>query len=79
MSYAHRIVNTHPQAYEDQKLMINTLKESSNWIEGTYIKHDWDKSNNSVLFIYDFPNTDDDVIDQDWENEIIDAIKQHRR
>lgn len=76
-SYNHRLLNTNPKAFSDEKEMLQRLKESPNWREGTIIKHDWDKGSNQVTFLYDFPNSDNKSDDDAWEFEICKMIKEY--
>ncbi len=71
-----KLFNTHPEAAEKEILVLTELKKSSNWIEGTIIRHDWDLTK-GVQFIYAFPNTGDKTVDDAWDVEIKSVIKQY--
>ncbi|MFN1621108.1 hypothetical protein [Vibrio rotiferianus] len=59
--------------------MLQILKKSENWVEGTVIHHDWDKQNHNVNFYFDFPNSNDADKDSVWEHEVKSVIAQFPR
>lgn len=64
----------HPGALRAQEEMIKNLKSSKNWIEGTKIRHNWDRNTDSVKFIFSFPKLNNPQKDKAWESEIISTI-----
>ncbi len=67
-----RSVHIHPLASEHENQILEKLKFSDNWIEGTKVWHEL--VNNDVRFFFDFPDQESKVINDAWECEIKSVI-----
>lgn len=76
LNYKNILFNVHLKAHSDQKTMIEILKSSENWVEGTLIHHDTENLKGNVQFYFDFPPTGDVIKDSNWESEIKSVISQ---
>jgi hypothetical protein len=69
-----RFFNTHPLAFKQQSVMIEKLKELPNYVE-TEIYHDWNKSTDTVTWLYSF----EESTDSSWENTVLQVIKKYEQ
>ena len=59
--------------------ILNKLKESPNWVQETKIWHNWDKDNNQVSFLYDYPDSGNARKDRLWEETIKRTINEYSK
>ena len=69
-----QVCNTHPIAWQQQKIMLTELKSRSDYVE-TEIHHNWDKATNTVSWFYSF-NIENN---SSWESIVKDVINKHQQ
>jgi hypothetical protein len=62
----------HPQAYTQEQIMLNKLKEMPDYTE-TIIRHDWDRASNAITWYYAFQ----DDSNPEWADTVKSVIKQY--